>query len=71
MFMKGYEDQEKQILTKTQQDVLKKMRRSGTKGFSRNDYHVLQTIRRRCRETLKHYNAAKRLFIEIDELMRG
>jgi hypothetical protein len=64
-------DPTKQILSETQYGVLEKLRRNGTKGFSRNDYKVLQGVRRRCRDTLKHFEAAKQVYIEIDELMRG
>jgi hypothetical protein len=64
-------DPAQQILSGSQLKVLQKLRKSGTKGFSRNDYKVLQGVRRRCRETLKNFDAAKQVYIEIDELMRG
>jgi hypothetical protein len=64
-------DPAKQILSETQLEVLEKLRKNGTKGFSRNDYKVLQGVRRRCRNTLKDFEAAKQVYIEIDELMRG
>ena len=64
-------DPAKQILSDTQFEILQKLRKSGTKHFSRNDYKVLQGVRRRCRNTLKHFEAAKLVYIEIDELMRG
>ena len=64
-------DPAEQILSDTQFEVLQKLRESGTKGFIRNDYKVLQGVRRRCRDTLKHFDAAKKIYIEIDELMRG
>lgn len=64
-------DVERDLLTPTQLGVLGKLRASGTKNFSRSDYIVLKTIKQNCRDTLKHYDAAKHIFIEIDELMRG
>jgi hypothetical protein len=64
-------DPAKQILSDIQLEALEKLRQSGTKSFSRNDYKILQGVRRRCRDTLKHFEAAKQVYIEIDELMRG
>jgi len=64
-------DPAKQILSETQFEILEKLRRSGAKNFSRNDYKIMQGVRRRCRDTLKHFEAAKQVYIEIDELMRG
>ena len=64
-------DPAKQILSETQLVVLQKLRKNGTKNFSRDDYKIMQGVRRRCRETLKHFDAAKQVYIEIDELMRG
>ena len=64
-------DLAKQILSGTQLEVLEKLRKSGTNDFSRNDYKIIQGVRRRCRYTLKHFEAAKKVYIEIDELMRG
>jgi len=64
-------DPEAVILTEAEKAVVARLRCSGTEGFTRNDYYHLKKIREKCRNTLKHYDAAKNLFIEIDERMRG
>lgn len=61
---------ERELLTPTQFAVLERLRRGGTKNFSRSDYVVLKTIKQNCRNTVKHFEAAKHIFVEIDEAMR-
>ena len=51
--------EEQEILTDAQQGVLRRLRVSGTKGFSRSDYVVLRTIKQNCRNTVKHFESAR------------
>lgn len=64
-------DSAKDFLTEKQFEVFEKLRKCGTTDFSRNDYVHLSNIRRNCRRVLKHFEVAKRIYVEIDERMKG
>ena len=53
------------MLTEIQKQILEKFRKEGTEKFSRNDYQVLATIRKNCRDVLENYDEAKRIYLEL------
>ncbi len=54
-----------QLLTETQKETLEKFRKEGTAKFTRNDYQVLATIKKNCRDTIENYQEALKIYVEL------
>lgn len=60
-----FENKVMPMLTKAQKHTLEKIRRQGTKNFTRNDYQQISTIKKNCRYILENYQEAYDLYLEL------